>query len=85
MNIAYDTLQRIANASVLPDNWIAIQQDDRTYTLTAYYKNGERVQHEFVTIITAREQVKYYKTLEALMNDVRKIELAPMIEFKLKE
>ena len=64
---------------VKPAYWKVLQSIDATYQVLFTYVDPSR--GDFAEVITARGDVKIYKTTKAVLHDIQKIQPTAIIQF----
>lgn len=77
------TLKKVTAVSTPPPFFRVLESIDGSYSLEYSYSDAENV--TFVTLITSRAQVKNYKSLRSVFNDIRSINARPTIFFEFSE
>jgi hypothetical protein len=81
MALPPNTIHTLSRIAVKPRAWHVIEGVDGTFSMRATYVDPGRA--EFFEVTTARGQVKQYRSLAALMSDIRKVDLQPVVTFTL--
>ena len=71
------SLQKIM---VKPAQWRILQSVDKTYSLEFTYRRPEELA-EFAPVMTRRDTIKTYKTMNAIFNDIQKVQQDALIHY----
>jgi len=80
-NSTYNTINTLSRISVKPRLW-SVTQIMGLYQIQATYVWPEC--GDWFTVDTARGQVKQYKSISAVMSDIFRVDLHPVISFDLE-
>ena len=83
MTLNAQTILTMSEDQIKPVQWFVLQSPDLTYTLRA--TKLQPIDDKFFPVITARGQTKCYKTMKAVMHDIRKVDNNPLVQFHLEE
>jgi len=77
MSLPANTIATFQKIQVKPVQWIVRQDPDLTYWLLVTLVDPER--GDFVTVTTARGKQKTYKTIQAVMADIARVQSDAMV------
>ena len=77
------TINTLTGIAVKPIIWMVHQDIDSTYRLRATHTQPEK--GDFFDIATARGDTKIYRTMKALLHDVRRVDINPVIHFTFQD